>query len=237
MTRAVGGGEPAAAVAHLNVGMGRTLLLVVAGLIAGGCSAVIVPPPAPTRGDVLPVLVADYGYHSTLILPRAQGGLVEYAYGDWTYFGQNQKSVGTALHALLMSDQATLGRRVLYVPPEGSALAAATGAKDVIRFEAPREKVAALERALDERYSSRLDSITFSEVHHLYFVKDGERYGVAHNCNHFTAHGLEQLGCRVEGLVMMSGFRVKEVGGAATRPTTRPAGTAQSVVRRAAGNS
>jgi hypothetical protein len=218
--------------------MGRTVLLILVVLLTGGCSAVIVPPPAPAKGDVVPVLVADYGYHSTLVLPRTEGGgLVEYAYGDWTYFGQNQKSVGTALHALLLSDQATLGRRVLYVPPEESELAAATGAKAVVRFEAPREKVAELERALDERYSSRLDSITFSEVHHLYFVKDDERYGVAHNCNHFTAHGLEQLGCRVEGIVMMSGFRVKEAGGATTRPTTRPAGTAQSSVRRVAGNS
>jgi hypothetical protein len=218
--------------------MGRTLLLVVAALFAGGCSAVIVPPPTP-RGDAAPVLVADYGYHSTLILPRAEGGgLIEYAYGDWTYFGRNQKTLGTALHALLMSDQATLGRRVLYLAADDPGLAAATGAQSVIRFEAPREKVAALERALDERYSSRLDSITFSPVHHLYFVKDAERYGVTNNCNHFTARGLERLGCQVEGVVMMSGFRVREVGGAATtRPTTRPAGTAQSAARHGAGNS
>jgi hypothetical protein len=216
--------------------MGRTLLLVVAALVVGGCSAVIVPPPTP-RGDAAPVLVADYGYHSTLILPRPEGGLVEYAYGDWTYFGQNQKTLGTALHALLMSDQATLGRRVLYLAPDDPGVAAATGAQSVIRFAAPREKVAALERALDARYSSRLDSITFSPVHHLYFVKDDERYGVAHNCNHFTARGLERLGCQVEGIVMMSGFRVKEVGGATTRPTTRPAGTAQFPVRHRVGNS
>jgi hypothetical protein len=219
--------------------MGRTLLLivVVVACVAGGCSTVIVPPPAP-RGDTAPVLVADYGYHSTLILPRAQGGLIEYAFGDWTYFGQNQKSIGTALHALLMSDQATLGRRTLDLDPDDeSSLADATGAKSVLRFEASRARVAELERALDERFSTRLDSITYSPVHHLYFVKDDERYGVANNCNHFTARGLERLGCRVEGVVMMSGFRVKEAGAATTRPTTRPAGSAQSLVRHGAGNS
>jgi hypothetical protein len=218
--------------------MGRTVLLVVAAFFVGGCSVAIVPPQTP-RGDAAPVLVANYGYHSTLILPRAGGdGLIEYAYGDWTYFGRNQKTLGTALHALLMSDQATLGRRVLDLSPDGPDLAKATGAEEVVRFEAPREKVAALERALDERYSSRLDSLTYSPVHHLYFVKDDERYGVTNNCNHFTARGLERLGCQVEGVVMMSGFRVREVGGAATtRPTTRPAGTAQSAARHGAGNS
>jgi hypothetical protein len=197
-----------------------------AAVVLGGCSAVIVPPPTP-RGDAAPVLVADYGYHSTLILPRARGGgLIEYAYGDWTYFGQNQKTLGTALHALLMSDQATLGRRVLDLSPDQPDLAQATGAQAVLRFEAPREKVVALERALDERFSSRLESMTYSPAHHLYFVKDDEHYGVVNNCNHFTARELERLGCQVEGIVMMSGFRVREAGGATTRPgpTTRPAG-------------
>ena len=73
----------------------------------------MIVPPAGHVEQSVPVLVADYGYHSTLILPKSDGGLVEYAYGDWTYFGQNQKSVSTALHALVASDQATMGRRML----------------------------------------------------------------------------------------------------------------------------
>ncbi|HEY7118989.1 MAG TPA: hypothetical protein VH475_20530 [Tepidisphaeraceae bacterium] len=187
----------------------------------GGCSAVIVPPRTTTAagggGGVggggqkfVPVAVADYGYHSTLILPRAEGGLVEYAYGDWDYFGQSHKSVANALHALLASDQATLGRRVLEMEPTQSGLEKATGASQIIRFTAPREKVEELERELDRRFSARLDSIMYSPVHQLYFVKDDERYGVGHNCNHFTAQWLERLGCRVEGVVLGSGFRLKE---------------------------
>jgi len=190
----------------------------------GGCTAVIVPPPAP--GRTAPVLIADYGYHSTLILPRAQGGLVEYAYGDWTYFGQNKKSVATALHALLASDQATLGRRIINREPDPTGVTQATGAKGVIRFDAPRDKVEELEIALDERFSARRDSITFNPAHQLYFVKDDERYGVAHNCNHFTAEWLERLGCRVEGPIVGSSFKIREVAGAATRPaaTTKASG-------------
>jgi hypothetical protein len=197
------------------------------GFGGGGCTAIIVPPPVGPAARTAPVLIADYGYHSTLILPRARGGLVEYAYGDWTYFGQNKKSVATALHALLMSDQATLGRRIIDREPDPAGVGAATGAKGVIRFDAPRDKVEELELALDRRFTARVDSITFNPVHQLYFVKDDERYGVAHNCNHFTAEWLERLGCRVEGPVVGSSFRVQTVAGAATRPTsatTRPAG-------------
>jgi hypothetical protein len=174
----------------------------------GGCSAVIVPPQA-KPGESVPVFVADYGYHSTLIVPRPEGGLVEYAYGDWTYFGQNQKSVATALHALLASDQATLGRRVLDRRPDEPGWEEATGAKCVIRFAALRDKVAEVERALEERFNTRIDSMTYSPVHQLYFVKDDERYALWNNCNHFTARAMERLGCRVEWFIGGSSFRVK----------------------------
>jgi hypothetical protein len=187
---------------------------------------VIVPPPrSATPGHWVPVLVADYGYHSTLILPRADGGMVEYAYGDWNYFGHNNKSVSTALHALLASDQATLGRRLLDRLPQQPGLEEATGAKSVIRFEAPRDKVEELERALERRFSTNLDSIIYSPVHQLYFVKDTEPYGVAHNCNHFTAEWLERLGCKVQGVVITSKFRLKDPARIEEAPTTRPTST------------
>lgn len=208
----------------------RRFGLVLALLACGGCAAVIVPPATTAAGTsasgapLAPVLVADYGYHSTLILPRPNGGgMVEYAYGDWSYFGNNQKSVGNAIHALFASDQATLGRRLLDREPDQSGLTEALGAKEVIRFNAPRDKIEALDRALDRRFSARLDSIVYSPVHQLYFVKDDERYGVGHNCNHFTAQWLERLGCKIEGMVLTSKFTLKEDDAPAA--TTPPAPT------------
>src|SRR5258706_266392 len=201
---------------------------------AGGCAPVIVPPAIATNSDAVPVLIADYGYHSTLILPRpGGGGMIEYAYGDWTYFGQNQKSVSTALHALMASDQATMGRRMLDREVNQPGLKEALGAKTVLRFDAPRDKVEELERALEQRFSARLDSIVYSPVHQLYFVKDDERYGVGHNCNHFPAQWLARLGCRVEGMVFTSNFKLKEPATisdtaparSTTQPTSMPAAT------------
>jgi hypothetical protein len=214
--------------------MSRTLPCWVVPLLlaVSGCGATIVPPPAPPRTAAAPVLIADYGYHSTLILPRAGGnGLVEYAYGDWTYFGHNKKSVLTALQALLASDQATLGRRMLDRLPNQPGLEQATGAISVIRFDAPADRVRQLERELEERFSTNLDSLIYSPAHGLFFVKDDQRYGVAHNCNHFTAEWLERLGCRIEGWAVTSKFRLKEppspspvaTTAAAAPPMTAPA--------------
>jgi hypothetical protein len=197
-----------------------------------GCATVIVPPERARAVEMAPVLVADYGYHSTLILPRSDGGLVEYAYGDWLYFGNSHKTVGAALQALVASEQATLGRRLLDRLPQQGGLEEATGAVSVVRFEASRAKVEELERELERRFSARLDSILYSPEHRLYFVKDDVRYGMGHNCNHSTAEWLERLGCRVEGVVMLSKFTVKGEQGGVAAPgvaqtakgvTTRPA--------------
>ena len=192
----------------------RLLLLLL--FWCGGCTAVIVPPATGGR-DVVPVIVADYGYHSTIIFPKSDGGMMEYAYGDWTFFGLSQKSFATGFRALLGSEQAALGRRYLDRDPRQAGLAEALGAKGLLRFDAPREKVQGMERVLDRRFSARLDSIIYSPIHHLYFVKDDSRYDAAHNCNHFTANWVESLGCRIEGVVLTSDFTLGENGEPASR--------------------
>ena len=187
----------------------RTTLLALSALllIVGGCGHPTLVPPT-VAGPTLPVHVADYGYHSSLILPRQSGGLIEYAYGDWQYFAHNKKSVGTAFEALLASKQATLGRRVLARPPVQAGLKEAIGAVSVLRFDAPRDKVQQLERELDQRFATRLESIMWSYAQQLYFVMDSERYSVVNNCNDLTARWLEQLGCEVnnKGLITGSAF-------------------------------
>ena len=192
------------------------LILFLLLISCGGCTAVIVPPVSGGR-EMVPVFVADYGYHSTIIFPKSDGGMMEYAYGDWTYFGNNEKTIGNALHALLGSDQATIGRRWLDRDPRQPGLAEAIGAKVLVGFNAPREKVQEMEWALDRRFSAHLDSIVFTPAHQLYFVKDDARYDAAHNCNHFTASLVEGLGCKIEGIVLTSDFKLAENGEAPPR--------------------
>ena len=178
-------------------------------LLVGGCSTATIIPPA-RAAQALPVHVADYGYHSSLILPRQSGGLIEYAYGDWNYFAHNNKSVGSAMEALLDSKQATLGRRVLARLPDQAGLKEAIGAVSIVRFDASKEKVEKLERDLEQRFSRRIESIMWSDPQQLYFVMDSERYSVTNNCNHLTARWLEELGCKVSGQnwIMGSHFKV-----------------------------
>jgi hypothetical protein len=187
-----------------------SLSVLAALLFCGGCEAVIVPPVVAHDVPTTPVFVADYGYHSSLILPRGDGMMMEYAYGDWNYFANNHKTFGSTLDALFSSEQATLGRRVLLRSPYQAGLGEAIGAKSVVRFDASRDKVAALDMELSNRFSRDLDSLIYTPAQNSYFVKDAEHYSIGNNCNHLTARWLERLGCRVEGRVFGSRFRVKE---------------------------
>lgn len=155
-------------------------------------------------------MVADYGYHSTVIVPRADGRLVEYAFGDHSYFGQNDKSFLKALHALFLSDQATLGRRLIEPIPPSVKMEDATGALTIVRIDAPKEKVSQLERDLDVRFIHQIDTVHWSDVHNLYFVKDAQPYSLKNNCNVETARWLEKIGCRIQGCVVGSQFTLAE---------------------------
>jgi hypothetical protein len=189
--------------------MGRLSFLSLVVLLCCGCEAVIVPPRVGPSEPSLPVFVADYGYHSSVILPRGDSVMVEYAYGDWTFFAKNQKSLSTTLGALFSSEQATLARRVLLRSPYQDGLQQALSAKSIVRFDAPRERVMELDMALSQRFSQDLDSIIYTPAHDSYFVKDSEHYSLSNNCNHLTARWLQTLGCRVEGTVFGSKFKLK----------------------------
>src|SRR5689334_13559900 len=77
-------GEPLAADAGGPLLRVVTLLFLIGPALAGGgCGGTITPPRAVR--DPVPVYVADYGRHATLLLPVEDGGLEEFAFGDWRW--------------------------------------------------------------------------------------------------------------------------------------------------------
>ena len=58
-------------------------------------------PPQQSLKEPVTVYVADYGVHSSLLLPTGDGRFVEYAFGDWGYAAQNhclpQDAVGAGV--------------------------------------------------------------------------------------------------------------------------------------------
>ena len=199
----------------------RTLNLWLVGVAAfmGGCATQIVPPPRPA--NPVAVYVTDYGRHSSILLPMGDGHLMEYSYGDWEFYALNKYKWYIGATKLILSDGSGLGRRILPHPGDDEALQKYINSKRLLRIEIEQSRVLELLAELDHRYNERLETMVFNNYSHAYFVKDDAHYGLFHTCNAETAGWLRKLGCKVEGLAVISNFEVakpKEEAVARTKP-------------------
>ncbi len=185
----------------------RTTALILLSFLIGGCAQTIYPQARPV--DPVPVYVADYGIHSSLMLPVAENKFVEYAFGDWGYATENHCGANDALGALLLSFQSTFGRRfITQESGETHPMPVIDGPGKVQKFYASRAQVQELVGRLNERFENGQSKPVRNPTNDTNYVKDTEHYSVANNCNHLTVRSLKQLGCRVEGFIVTSRFKV-----------------------------
>ncbi|HEY2584906.1 MAG TPA: DUF2459 domain-containing protein [Tepidisphaeraceae bacterium] len=196
-------------------------------VFVGGCATNVYPQKQPIRP--VAVYVADYGIHSSLLLPVDGGRYVEYAFGDWNFAAMNHCWPQDALGALLISFQSTLGRRYITVEPGKTepwpAHPSPHKVQVVYASEAEVERVV---KDLDARFNRDTHLVLHNSENDMDFVKDTEHYSILNNCNHLTARCLREMGCDVRGLVVLSTFSVKPVPGAAPKefPASPPVATA-----------
>jgi hypothetical protein len=175
-------------------------------LASVGCSATISAPANPPHPTT--VLITDYGRHSSLLLPDPDGRMVEYAFGDWDWFARGHTNPIVAIHALIHSPQATLGRRWVSVSADSPNAADEIGAVRIEQIAVDGDRVAALRQTLDLEYARHADSVYFNPEGRLFFVRCDEPYNLFQNCNGETAGWLRMLGARVDGPAILSHFRV-----------------------------
>ncbi len=175
-------------------------------LLPLGCTYQIRPPLDPQ--NPVSVFVADYGYHSTLLLPRGDNGVVEYAYGEREWFAHNHEEWYRVAPVLLWPTPAVLGRRELAAPPTYQAL------REHVRpqalHEIPVERAAAdrLAQELDAEFESRRGEAIVNKRLDMTFVPYGPPYCLFSHCNMFVAEWLRDIGCDVTGLAAIADFRV-----------------------------
>jgi len=210
------------------------LCLLASGFL-GGCATIY--PPQQSLKEPVTVYVADYGVHSSLLLPTGDGRFVEYAFGDWGYAAQNHCLPQDAVGALVLSFQSALGRRYFELQPGETEPRPKERPWNLARVNCERTDVDALVQRLNARYEAALRSqkpVTNPD-NGIEFVKDSEHYSMLNNCNHLTARSLEQLGCKVQGLVVSSKFSVAPQPGALT--SAPPSSSGKSVDAKPKGDS
>lgn len=182
---------------------------VVALVIFEGCTTVVVPPVAPNAPR--PVFLLDHGRHASLALPRGDGGMVRYSYGDWRYYAQVKTGFLRGSAAILWPTQAALGRRELPGPLEAAAVRRNVRVWSEQLYELIVDSLAieALRFKLDSIYEANLESRIYNSAYDLEFVHHPRAYWAFHNSNQVVAGWLEELGCRVSGLALFSRWKLK----------------------------
>ncbi len=168
--------------------------------------ASIIPPADPVDG--IAVHVVERGLHTSLVLPRGNNELMEYAYGDWNYFALNQQKLSDGLAALLIPTLGTIGRRQF---TDITQLRQVVKQEDItlLSFKVAEAKATQLMQSLDKRFNRNINTRVENPHTGLTLVQDDQKYTLLHNSNHEVVAWLEDLDCQVKGFVMWANFRVQ----------------------------
>jgi hypothetical protein len=177
---------------------------------ACGCAAVVHPPA--TVVDPVPIYLAQYQVHSTILFPR-DGRFVDFSFGDWNYAALHHRFINDAIGALTVSGESTLERRVVEADQRTGAPILTDKPDLVIRLYASRQAVDQRFAELTERFqhdmlAHRDDGMMVYGDQTEVFVKDDQHYSLVNNCNGMTAETLRALGYRVDGPVLSNRFHL-----------------------------
>jgi Protein of unknown function (DUF2459) len=205
-------------------------LAVAAPLWLTACATTVYPPQQ--VADPVQAGILDHGRTASLIVEVPGGGMVRYAYGDWTWYALDRTGPVEGSAALLWRSEAALGRMELPGPfsPAAVAREVRVGLEDTLYLTVDARDVRRLVDHLDRIFEENRARSVYNETHHLVFVPHPEPYSMFHNSNHMVAAWLEQLGCRVEGPALLSSWRR-----GADRPTNAATEGSASIVDRAVG--
>lgn len=182
-------------------------LLLSAALLAGCANAIVVPE---RRGGDSTIYLLDLGRHSRLAFECPDGGLVEYAYGEWRWYARMEDAYWRLPAVLLWPTQGTLGRRHWKGPNAEARLRSAYGNLTLFELPADGRKAAALARRLDRAFERRSDRRVHNRVYGLEFVPLGRDYWLFHNSNHAVRDWLRAAGFEVRGSGIVAQWRVVE---------------------------
>ncbi|MBX3359054.1 MAG: DUF2459 domain-containing protein [Phycisphaeraceae bacterium] len=189
-------------------GVGALVFLAVA---AGGCATTVVPPKNPH--DPVSVYIVDYGKHSSLMVPRDNDRVTEFAFSSWTWEALKWNTWLNVFPILTSPSQGTLCVKEWPGPLNEMTIRMQTTADVVYNVRVSKQDVDRLIAKLDEAYRKREDELIFHAPTGWVYVKSDTSYWSAHTCNTEVAVWLEELGCTVKGQQVYADFQVTNPGG------------------------
>lgn len=145
--------------------------------------------------DPVTVRLISAGRHSGLLLPVGDGRVVEYGYGDWSWYALGKDDWWRAPATVLWPCPGTLGRRY-WREADLAAMGETRGFDHIASFAAERLHVRRLLAHLDADFAAG-GTPHHSDLYGMDFVRYPERFWLAHDCHDETAEWLRELGCFV----------------------------------------
>ena len=190
------------------------LVLFPAVALAGACGMTVHAPE--DVQDPVSVFIADHGIHSSLLLPRGDGKIAQFAYSQWHWAALDQDSWYRSPFALLIPNDGTLGWRDFDGPCDFDCvcdrlhlLGRVPPMQRVYEISVERAAAEKVLAKLDHRWQSQSNGNVFNEKRGMTFVKDASKYSIGHTCNQEVAAWLRELGCRVTGVALQADITVK----------------------------
>jgi hypothetical protein len=182
-----------------------TLLGIVGLFVVTGYTPVIYAPRLPQDPVAVYLLVDDR--HRGVLLPRADGGFVEYGYGDWDWYAQNYDNWHHAFDTVLWPTQGTLGRR-FSASRNGEELRRQFNWMQLHELMVARKDMEALRKELADSFAKGADRQVYNERYRMTFVPHDESYWCLYNCNDVMTLWCEKLGCSVTWVPISLDFAV-----------------------------
>jgi hypothetical protein len=186
----------------------KTLPLLLAALILPGCAWTVRAPSTVT--DPVPVWITEYGKHCRVALPTGDSTFTEYGFGEWNFYGREQRGWLSTLRAGIGLGTGAFSRRTLTPDPDGTLGPRQTGGTRSEHVQVERAQADALRRELDARWQRNQAEVRIRQWDGVPVSRDPARYHLLDNSNHATARWLRQLGCEVRGYPLMANFRVED---------------------------
>lgn len=174
-----------------------------------GCTGTVTVPER--ADDQRPVFLLAHGRHTSLVLTRADGTMVRYAYGDWRWFAEGVTGAMQAVPTLFARTRGALGRQTLGGPPSQAALAARLHL-DPARIHplaAPGARIDQLIAELDAIHAAAGEQRLYNPAFGLEFVPDPQDYTLFANSNHRVRDWLQVLGIDARGNPMFGRWAVR----------------------------
>ena len=183
------------------------LICLLLSAFAGGCAFRVTPPVAVR--EPIPVFIVDYGAHASLVVPRDEANLVEYAYGEWGWFAKNEQQWYRGPAVMLCPSDGALGMRPIGTEPTVAALNAIVRAEAVHDLRVEKSRARSLLTRLDAEFAAGGEP-ELNSMAQMLFVPYPRKYCACAQCNTLVSEWLQELGCRVTGGGLVAEFVIAE---------------------------